>query len=837
MRERVKRTRRWSSAFRLFPARNTLKRERQRLAHHGSCFTFEVSRITFHVSFLACCVCAFAADVDTSKLPPPATNRVEFARDIKPIFQQSCLKCHGPEKPKSKFRLDNRESALKGGNNGVDIIPGDSAKSPLIHNVAGLVEDMEMPPKGKAEPLTPEQIGWLRAWIDQGAVWETQPPESLFSLSLSPTVGWTTVSGNEHKFREHYWMKEGWNGGAENFLLTDKVGKESKLTMEGHALVDDYRVVLTLEKNEVGFTRFGWEQYRKYFDDTGGYFRDFTPSAFSLDRDLHLDVGRAWAEFGLTLPDWPRMVLGYEYQYRDGEKSTLQWGKVDQGGEPKNIFPNTKLIDERTHIIKFDLDYELKGVRIEDRFRGEFGELNTERRNVVSYTIGNPAPTQVDVAREKYQHFDGANTFRVERQFNDWLYGSLGYLYSKLNADETFDLNPVLLPPGAFAYRWSANNVLEQESHVLNLSGQLGPFDGLTISGGVLSEWTRQTGLGNGNLGAVASPGDPLNPAANATFDRNLDKGVVEEKVAVRYAKIPFTVLFAEARLQQESLGENQQQVGGEFGGSLGFLRRTDVTGDLRDFRAGFSTSPWRWASLTAHYRHYEKETDYDHSIDEFLFADPPPPGQGYPAFIRSLDRETDEVETKLALHPVSWWRTTLSYKMTATDYEAATDAAPKSSGSISPGGPIQSRNYDAQVFSANLTLTPWRRLYLSTTFSYQQTRTLTAQNGSPSVVPFKGDIYTVLASANFALNAKTGLRATYSFSLADYGQDNSAEGLPMGINYQQHGMRVGLTRRINKNFTAALQYGFYLYDEPSGGRLNNYTAHAVFGTLSLALP
>lgn len=770
-----------------------------------------------------------AAEIDSTKLPPPAVVQTDFARDIKPIFQQSCLKCHGPEKPKSKFRLDNLESALKGGNTGVDIIPGHSAKSPLVHYVAKLVEDMEMPPPGKGEALTPEQIGLLRAWIDQGAVWETQLPESSVSLSLSPTVGWTKLSGDEHKFRENYWMKEGWNGGVENFHGVEKVGKESKMTVEGRALLDDYRVELKLEKNEFGFTRFGWEQYRKYYDDSGGYFPDFSPSMYALDRDLHLDIGRAWVDFGLTLPDWPRMVLGYEYQYRDGEKSTLQWGPVSQGIETRNIYPNAKGIDERTHIIKFDLDHEVGGVRIGDRFRGEFNELKTERQNWSS--IAGQLP-HVDVARENYKHFEGANTFQLERRFAEWLYGTIGYLYSELDADAAFALNADDASQG---YRWLTDDiVLEQESHVLNLSGQLGPFEGLTFSGGVLSEWTSQTGFGTANLDGGLPPGAPLNPASEATFDRDLDKGLVEEKVALRYTKIPFTVMFAEGRLQQERLDENQQQVGGINGGSLGFERRSDVTGDLGDFRAGFSTSPWSWSSLSAHYRHYQKQTDYDHPVDQIDFS---PDGDGYPAFIRSLDRKTDEVETKLALRPAGWLRTTLSYKITANDYETVTDPAPKSTESISPGGAIDSRNYDAHVFSANLTLTPWRRFYAATTLSYQHARTWTAQNDSPSVVPYKGDIYNVLCSANFAANEKTALRATYSYSLADYAQDNFAEGLPLGINYRQHGLRAGITRRINKHMTTTLQYGFYLYDEPSGEHFNDYTAHAVFGTVSMVLP
>src|ERR1043165_603887 len=129
----------------------------------------------WEIAFLISCF-AFGvagAEGDVSQLPPPANVQVEFARDIQPIFEKSCLRCHGPEKPKSRFRLDNRESALKGGEHGVDIIPGQSARSPLIHNVARLVPELEMPPEGKGDPLSKEQIGLLRAWIDQGANFPT----------------------------------------------------------------------------------------------------------------------------------------------------------------------------------------------------------------------------------------------------------------------------------------------------------------------------------------------------------------------------------------------------------------------------------------------------------------------------------------------------------------------------------------------------------------------------------------------------------------------------------------------------------------------------------------
>lgn len=111
-----------------------------------------------------------AAGVDTSKIPPASTKSgVTYAGDIKPIFEKSCVKCHGAEKHKGELRLDSLEASLKGGKDGVAIIVKDSAKSPLVQSVARLDPDEAMPPDGKGDPLSAAQIGLIRAWIDQGA--------------------------------------------------------------------------------------------------------------------------------------------------------------------------------------------------------------------------------------------------------------------------------------------------------------------------------------------------------------------------------------------------------------------------------------------------------------------------------------------------------------------------------------------------------------------------------------------------------------------------------------------------------------------------------------------
>ncbi|MDB6040074.1 MAG: Protein of unknown function (DUF1553)/Protein of unknown function (DUF1549)/Planctomycete [Verrucomicrobiales bacterium] len=129
-----------------------------------------------------------SAEIDISKLPPVSAAAPDFARDIYPIFKENCISCHGPEKQKGKYRIDTREGAFKAGSEGSNIIPGHSEKSPLIHMVAGLIEDGLMPPP-KADPLTKEQIGQLRAWIDAGAIWPEGPiPEFVRKVDFKKQI-------------------------------------------------------------------------------------------------------------------------------------------------------------------------------------------------------------------------------------------------------------------------------------------------------------------------------------------------------------------------------------------------------------------------------------------------------------------------------------------------------------------------------------------------------------------------------------------------------------------------------------------------------------------------
>jgi hypothetical protein len=106
--------------------------------------------------------------------------KIDFRRDVQPLFKAYCIDCHGPRQQKNGFRLDRRRDAMKGGTL-VMIGPGNSAASRLYLK---LLDDRYGPQMPLDGPLKPEQINIIKAWIDQGAVW---PDDVSGEMPLPPS--------------------------------------------------------------------------------------------------------------------------------------------------------------------------------------------------------------------------------------------------------------------------------------------------------------------------------------------------------------------------------------------------------------------------------------------------------------------------------------------------------------------------------------------------------------------------------------------------------------------------------------------------------------------------
>ncbi|MGE0128079.1 MAG: PSD1 and planctomycete cytochrome C domain-containing protein [Blastocatellales bacterium] len=102
--------------------------------------------------------------------------KVDFVRDIQPIFQASCYGCHGPNRQMAGLRLDSKKIALS-----KVIVVGNAANSELYRRVAGIGDQARMPMKSEA--LKPDQIALIKTWIDQGAEW---PEDSQSAIGNQP---------------------------------------------------------------------------------------------------------------------------------------------------------------------------------------------------------------------------------------------------------------------------------------------------------------------------------------------------------------------------------------------------------------------------------------------------------------------------------------------------------------------------------------------------------------------------------------------------------------------------------------------------------------------------
>ena len=94
---------------------------------------------------------------------------VSFSKQILPILEARCWKCHGSSIKLGKLDLRTRESSITGGEHGPSLVPGKAESSAIYRRVAGL-EKPAMPMDGK---LSESEAALLKTWIDSGAVWDS----------------------------------------------------------------------------------------------------------------------------------------------------------------------------------------------------------------------------------------------------------------------------------------------------------------------------------------------------------------------------------------------------------------------------------------------------------------------------------------------------------------------------------------------------------------------------------------------------------------------------------------------------------------------------------------
>lgn len=92
-------------------------------------------------------------------------KKIDYEKQIKPVVERKCLRCHNPKKKEGKLDMSTRAAMLKGGSSGPAFVPGDTEKSLMLE----LIEFEEMPPKKETPRVTKQELETLTAWIAAGA--------------------------------------------------------------------------------------------------------------------------------------------------------------------------------------------------------------------------------------------------------------------------------------------------------------------------------------------------------------------------------------------------------------------------------------------------------------------------------------------------------------------------------------------------------------------------------------------------------------------------------------------------------------------------------------------
>ena len=142
-----------------------------------------------------------AAETETKPSLPPASTKegVTYANDIKPLFDASCVRCHGQDRTKAKLRLDSLKGVLAGSENGKVLTPGDSEKSLIVEAVARINKENAMPPEPRQRRGGPGNPNGLDS---AGGQQKVSSPSGNGAPPAAPSAEKNTTPGRSERSRD-----------------------------------------------------------------------------------------------------------------------------------------------------------------------------------------------------------------------------------------------------------------------------------------------------------------------------------------------------------------------------------------------------------------------------------------------------------------------------------------------------------------------------------------------------------------------------------------------------------------------------------------------------------
>ncbi len=634
-----------------------------------------------------------------------------------------------------------------------------------------------------------------------------EPAAEPMIVEASPSFLSVTAKGDREKFEEDHWVSRNASGGIDNLSLSKKLNDQDSLNFDGRAILGnhDYNSNLTLAREGVGSLNFGFKEYRKYFDGTGGHysgFANYTP--VELDKDLNLDIGGFKLEGILAKEDAPEYSLSYERDFREGSKSVLRWLRVTgPGSVSRNINPTYLDTNEKIDRVKLGVKHETKdslasAEQLWESTKVKNNSIYSQTYTIATGVLGNPSIQDLHMDSDRY-----ATTLRYAKDLNDKLTASCGLLYNHEVAGSLENLN------GSTNRDNPAS--IEQNSVTLVPNFSFTPFKSFLMSFASKAEFNNKNGTSSNNTATTA-----------IDIESNTYSKIFIQSLELKYSGMKDIVWFADGEFEKSYKDQFEEQSASPFGsGSNNFSRKSDIVSNITNYTVGCKWYPISKLSLTLQGKNRDGFTDNKH---EFLTGDivSPTLGDTYRGFIDTMTYYTRSPSAKLKYKPFKWLASNLGYTYDSTVYGIRTRVSEQT---------MKSKYY-AHIYSGEITLTPYEYLYCS--FFYERKNATTKTAADRGTIPlYNADVDVYRFNYGYALTKNISMDGGYSaYNTANFNDFNAA-GIPLGLDNTAQDIFLGLKHSLNKDSSCALKYTYSMYDEDSNNNVDDYEAHLISVAMS----
>ena len=655
------------------------------------------------------------------------------------------------------------------------------------------------------------------------------------------TIGGAFVNGNDAGFMSRAQQNDGFYGGIDSLQYSKAINDSTTLTMDGHALpgLEDYEVNIDVTKTDLGYIKTGYKEFRTWYDGTGGFSEGKQYSLPAWGEELSVDRGEFYLEAGLRMENMPEITFSYKHAFRNGQKDSLAWGE----GIPSNIANTFKTapalwdIDEQSDTFELDVAHTLGNTDLGLGLVYEHASYTNSRTNTRGYLITSPPATSSSAFREvtltdEYSMDLFAGNIHSVTRFNDKLWLTAGFAYNSVNTDTDGSTRSIAsntpLYTGTRAEAYAATSGGGEVSQIIgNLNLMWNPMPDLTITPSLRYEHEERDALSTNPFYRPQTPA--VLSYASAADDSELNETI--GALDIRYTGLSDLVLYAKGQW-----GQTNEDVTWRDTSKANLTPRSLVDNDIQideqEYTLGANWYPLSGLSFSLQGFYAERDQSLDPTGNAGTGVQTLGT-QGMTAIMLEHDTQIEDINLRMTWRPLSNLSLVTRYDYGQTKYSnRGSQWEPGAVGS-SPSGAeilnfIESGKTTCNILSESVTWNPMARLYVQGSASWVWSQT---DSDFTSVTNSDNDYFSGSLTAGYAIDDKTDLTGSFTY----YGASNyaaAASSMGYGLNTQEYGASLTLTRMITANMVWNLRYAFLTSQtDPSpdqSGGYNDFTAQMV---------